>query len=84
VCGWCVAGGDGAELEEQWRAYFELYGSGACMMITPELKHLVRLGIPSSMRAQRTSYAATPDTHTPLQRGVCSARWCGGAVVRVG
>lgn len=41
-----------SELEEQWRAYFELYGSGACMMITPELKHLVRLGIPNSMRAQ--------------------------------
>ncbi len=69
---WLVRGGDGAELEEQWRAYFELYGSGACMMITPELKHLVRLGIPSSMRAQRTSYAATSThTHTPpLQRGV--------------
>jgi len=35
----------------QWEAYVELYGAGVCMMFTPELKHLIRSGIPRFMRS---------------------------------
>jgi len=38
----------------QWEAYVELYGAGVCMMFTPELKHLIRSGIPRFMRSYCT------------------------------
>jgi len=38
------------ELEKKWEAYFLIYGRGVCMLQTPALKNLIRLGIPASLR----------------------------------
>ncbi len=47
-------GAEKSQLIDNWKIYFELYGRGLSMMDTPELKLLIRCGIPDQLRAQGT------------------------------